>query len=83
MHAEPRLRNSIFDDFESPLSVVYGCIVRKETFTRGCDIGMPDVRQHSRGTIYLVPYDPRTELICGTLESKREIWPVCNRQTQN
>ena len=43
MHADARLRNSVLDDFESPLSVVYGCIARKEAFTRGCDVGMPNV----------------------------------------
>ena len=43
MHAHTRLRNSILDDFESPLSVVNGCIARKEAFARGCDVGMPDV----------------------------------------
>lgn len=43
MHAHTRLRNSILDHFESPLSVVCGCISRKEAFARGCDVSMPDV----------------------------------------
>ena len=81
MHANARLRNSIFDDFENPLSVMYSCIARKKAFTGGCDVGMPNVRQHGRGSVYFMPYDPCTELICRTFEPKREIWPVCNLTT--
>lgn len=42
-HTDTRFRDGILNDFESPLSMVYGCVARKEPFAGRCDVGMPDV----------------------------------------
>jgi hypothetical protein len=43
VHTDTRFRDGILNDFESPLSMMYSCVARKEPFAGRCDVGMPDV----------------------------------------
>jgi hypothetical protein len=43
VHGDARLRDGLFDDFESPLSMVCSSVTGKEAFPGWCDIGMPNV----------------------------------------
>ena len=58
-----------------PLSVMFCGILRQETFSWGCDIGVPDVRQDSGRSVGIVCYNPCAEFVGRALQTKCDIWP--------
>jgi hypothetical protein len=43
MHTETRFRDSILNDFDSPLPMMRSCVTGKEALPGRCDVCMPNV----------------------------------------
>ena len=53
-----------------------GCVSRQEALPWWGDVCVPDVGEDISGTVGRVLYDPCTELVGGTLQTKGDVWPI-------
>ena len=62
--------NSLFDNLQSPFSVVQCSVSGLETLPRRRNIGMSNVREYRDRAVLAVSDNPSTEFVRGTFESE-------------